>query len=88
MVDTGLNTLKGGRIKRLEKYLLDDKTNMITYGDCVSNIDIEKLFQFHKSHGKIITITGVHPPARFGELIEKDGSVISFEENLKAQQDS
>ena len=80
LVDTGLNTLKGGRIKRLEKYLLDDKTNMITYGDCVSNIDIEKLFQFHKSHGKIITITGVHPPARFGELIEKDGSVISFEE--------
>jgi glucose-1-phosphate cytidylyltransferase len=79
LVDTGLNTLKGGRIKRLEKYLTDD-INMITYGDGVADIDINKLVEYHKSHGKTITVTGVHPPARFGELAEKEGSVLSFEE--------
>lgn len=79
LVDTGLNTLKGGRIKRLEGYL-DSDVNMLTYGDGVADIDISKLVEHHKSHGKILTITGVHPPARFGELIEKDGKVISFEE--------
>jgi glucose-1-phosphate cytidylyltransferase len=79
LVDTGLNTLKGGRIKRLEKYLTDD-INMITYGDSVADINITKLVAFHKSYGKTLTITGVHPPARFGELIEKEGRVITFQE--------
>ena len=79
LVDTGLNTLKGARIKRIEKYLNDD-INMVTYGDGVADINIKNLVKFHKSHGKTITITGVHPPARFGELIEKDGKVVSFEE--------
>jgi glucose-1-phosphate cytidylyltransferase len=79
LVDTGLNTLKGGRIKRLEHYLTDD-INMITYGDGVSDIKLDKLVEYHKSHGKTITVTGVHPPARFGELIEEEGRVISFEE--------
>jgi len=79
LVDTGLNTLKGARIKRVGKYL-DDNINMVTYGDGVADINIKKLVEFHKSHRKTITITGVHPPARFGELIEKDGRVISFEE--------
>ena len=79
LIDTGLNTLKGARIKRLEKYIVDD-INMVTYGDGVADININNLVDFHKSHGKIITITGVHPPARFGELIEKDGQVVSFEE--------
>lgn len=79
LVDTGLNTLKGGRIKRVEKYL-DDEINMLTYGDGVADIDIMKLLDFHKSHGKTLTVTGVRPPSRFGELIEKDGRVISFEE--------
>ena len=79
LVDTGLNTLKGGRIKRLENHLIDD-INMVTYGDGVADIDIKELIEFHKSHGKIITVTGVNPPARFGELIEKDGHVLSFEE--------
>ena len=72
LVDTGLNTLKGGRIKRIENYLTDD-INMLTYGDSVADIDITKLVEFHKSHGKTITITGVHPPSRFGELIERTG---------------
>ena len=79
LINTGLNTLKGGRIKRVEKYL-DPDMNMITYGDGVIDLDINKLVEFHKSHGKIITITGVHAPARFGELIEGDGKVISFKE--------
>ena len=79
VVDTGLNTLKGARIKRVEKFL-DDEVNMVTYGDGVADMDISKLIEFHHSHGKTITITGVHPPARFGELIEENGRVRSFEE--------
>lgn len=79
LVDKGLNTLNDARIKRVEKYL-DDDINMVTYGDGVADINIEELVEFHKSHGITITIAGVHPPARFGELIEKDGQVVSFEE--------
>jgi len=79
LVDTGLNTLKGGRIKRIEKYL-DDEINMLTYGDGVANIDIKKLVDFHKSHGKIVTVSGVRPPSLFGEIIEENNKVISFEE--------
>ncbi|HEY4505495.1 MAG TPA: glucose-1-phosphate cytidylyltransferase [Candidatus Paceibacterota bacterium] len=79
MIDTGLNSLKGARLKKLEKYL-DDDINMMTYGDGVANVNIEELVKFHKSHGKILTITGVRPPSRFGEIIEKDSKVISFEE--------
>ncbi len=79
LIDTGLNTLKGGRIKRVEKYL-DPEMNMLTYGDGLANININNLIEFHKSHGKIITITGVHPPSRFGELYEKSGKVLTFEE--------
>jgi len=78
LVDTGIDTLKGARIKRVEKYL--DDINMVTYGDGVADINIKELVKFHKSHNKIITISGVHPPARFGEIIEKNGRVISFEE--------
>ena len=79
LVDTGLNTLKGARIKRIENYL-DSNINMITYGDGVCDININELVEYHKSHGKMITITGVHPPARFGELIEKESQIVSFEE--------
>jgi glucose-1-phosphate cytidylyltransferase len=79
LVDTGLNTLKGGRIKRVEKYL-DDEINMLTYGDGLSNIDIKLLIEYHKNHNKILTISGVNAPSRFGELNEKDGIVQSFTE--------
>jgi len=79
LIDTGVNTLKGARIKRVEKYL-DENINMVTYGDGVADINFNKLVEFHKSHKKMVTITGVHPPARFGELIEKDGVVIAFKE--------
>ena len=79
VIDTGVNTLKGARIKRIEKYL-ESETNLLTYGDGVCDVNIKDLLSFHNSHGKTVTITGVHPPARFGELIEKDGLVTSFTE--------
>jgi len=79
LIDTGLNTLKGARIKRLEKHLTNN-INMVTYGDGVADINIEKLLNFHKSHKRIMTITGVHPPARFGEVIENNNIIKKFKE--------
>ena len=85
LVDTGLDTLKGGRIKRVEKYLESD-INMLTYGDGVADINIKDLVDFHNFHGKTVTISGVHPPARFGELLEKDGKVNVFQEKPQTSQ--
>lgn len=79
LVDTGIDTLKGGRIKRVEQYL-DDDVNMLTYGDGVADVNIGDLVSFHRSHGKTVTLTGVRPPSRFGELNIEDGRVLSFEE--------
>ena len=79
VVDTGLNTEKGARIKRVGS-LLTDENNMITYGDGLADIDIGRLVDFHLSHGKLVTVTGVHPPARFGEITESDGLVTAFSE--------
>jgi glucose-1-phosphate cytidylyltransferase len=83
LIDTGQETLKGGRIKRIEKYL-DSEVNMLTYGDGLANINLNKLLDFHKSHNKTVTITGVRRPARFGELIEEDGRILSFAEKPQA----
>jgi len=77
LVDTGLNTLKGGRIKMVEKFL-DPDINMLTYGDSVANVNLIELVKFHKSYDKTITITGVHAPARFGEIIEKNDHNVYF----------
>lgn len=85
LVDTGLNTLKGGRLKRIEKYL-DDDINLLTYGDGVADINIRELVEFHKSQDKIVTISGVHPPARFGELVAEGNELISFEEKAQTSQ--
>lgn len=79
LIDTGQNSMTGGRVKRLEKYLRDD-TFMVTYGDGVCDVDIRELIKFHKSHGKIATVTAVRPPARFGELIIKDDLNARFSE--------
>ena len=79
LVDTGLNTLKGGRIKRLERYVKSDNFHL-TYGDGVSNINLNELDRFHMKHGNIGTITGVHPPSRFGEMVIEGDNVIHFEE--------
>lgn len=84
LADTGLHTLKGGRIKRLEEYL--DDVNMLTYGDGVADIDINELLEYHKKHGKLVTISGVKPPSRFGELVEAKGKVTSFEEKPQSSQ--
>ncbi|MGA1823452.1 MAG: glucose-1-phosphate cytidylyltransferase [bacterium] len=78
-VDTGQETLKGGRIKRVEKYIQSDLFHL-TYGDGVGNIDLTKLVAFHKSHGCIGTVTAVHPPSRFGEMVLDGDGVKEFEE--------
>ena len=79
LINTGTKTLKGGRLKRIEKYL-DNDVNMLTYGDGLADINLKNLLNFHKSHGKIITISGVRPPARFGELTEEKKLVTTFDE--------
>ena len=82
-VDTGfLNTMTGGRLKRMKDYI-NNETFLLTYGDGLANINIDKLISFHKNHGKLVTITAVHPGARFGELIINGCNVSSFEEKLK-----
>jgi glucose-1-phosphate cytidylyltransferase len=79
LVETGPNTATGGRIKRLKDYV-GDETFMLTWGDGVCDIDIPALLAFHRSHGKLATVTAVRPPARFG-LIELDGDkVVKFSE--------
>jgi len=79
LLDTGVDTLKGGRIKKAQKYV-EDENFFLTYGDGISDINIKELLEFHKSHGKIITVSGVKPPSRFGELIVQGNKVESFEE--------
>jgi glucose-1-phosphate cytidylyltransferase len=79
LVDTGDSALKGCRIKRIEKYV-DGDIFMLTYGDGVADIDLQKLLAFHESHGRIGTVTGVRPPSRFGEMVTNDNQVTSFTE--------
>lgn len=84
-IDTGLSTLKGGRIKRLEPYI-KGRYFHLTYGDGLSNVNIDKLDKFHRSHKKIGTVTAVRPPSRFGEMAIEGDYVKEFEEKpqLKA----
>lgn len=77
--ETGAASMTGSRIKQIEKYI-DDDSFMLTYGDGVCNVDIKKLVEFHKSHGKIGTVTGVLPPSRFGELMIENNTVKTFTE--------
>lgn len=78
--ETGLNSMTGARLYKIRHYLESEETFMLTYGDGVANIDISKLLAFHKAHGKLMTVTGGHPPGRFGEL-EIDGQqVVGFNE--------
>jgi glucose-1-phosphate cytidylyltransferase len=81
LIDTGIGTLTGGRIKRLEKFLRNE-TFFLTYGDGLCDIDISKLFQFHKQNKKIITVTAVRPPARFGSLTINNNNVTEFNEKV------
>lgn len=80
LANTGLETMTGGRIKRVEKYV-DEDTFMLTYGDGVSDIDIKALLTYHNSHGRIATVTSVHPVSRYGVLeIGDKGKVLNFAE--------
>jgi glucose-1-phosphate cytidylyltransferase len=79
LVDTGVHTLTGGRVKRLERWLADG-TFMVTYGDGVSDIDVRELLRFHRSRGKLATVTAVRPPARFGGLSFNGDLVTRFVE--------
>jgi glucose-1-phosphate cytidylyltransferase len=78
LLDTGLDNLKGSRIKQAESLMGD--VNFMTYGDGVCSVDLDQLLSFHKDHGKAVTMTGVHPPSRFGELNLEGNQVVSFEE--------
>ena len=85
LVDTGLTTMTGGRVKRLAPYL-GNAPFMLTYGDGVADIDVLELKRFHESHGKLVTVTTVHPGARFGELV-LDGSIVkTFKEKPQTEQ--
>lgn len=79
LIDTGIPTLTGGRIKRLAPYL-GNETFMLTWGDGVSNVDLHRLLAFHRAHGKLATLTAVRPPARFGHLTFDGDQVIQFTE--------
>ena len=82
LVDTGLNSMTGGRLGRLKK-LLAEETFMLTYGDGLSNLDVNALIACHKANAKMVTVTTVHPGARFGELDIEDCVVKSFKKNHK-----
>jgi glucose-1-phosphate cytidylyltransferase len=84
LVDTGLHTQTGGRVKRLEAWLGNDPTFMLTYGDGLADVDISALARFHESHGRLATVTTVRPPARFGGLVFRGDCVSEFTEKPQA----
>lgn len=79
LADTGEKSLKGSRLKKVEKYIADE-TFMMTYGDGVADVDINALLAFHEGHGKLVTVTGINPTSRFGELKVDGDRVESFSE--------
>jgi glucose-1-phosphate cytidylyltransferase len=85
LIDTGLNTLTGGRVKRMKSYIKDEPF-LLTYGDGLSDVDIESLVKFHKSHGKMVTMTAVRPSARFGELEIDGNKITTFKEKPQMHQ--
>ena len=87
LVDTGLDTMTGGRIKRIQRFIGDD-TFLMTYGDAVSDVDLDELVRFHKTHGKIVTITAVNVGQRYGimEIDEEDSTIRAFREKDEIDQ--
>ena len=85
LIDTGRKTMTGGRLKRLTKHLKNE-TFMMTYGDGLSNVNIKKLINFHKKNKKMVTLTAVRPPARFGALKLKGNSITYFKEKSKVDE--
>ncbi len=82
LIDTGLNNQKGSRLKQVES-LADDDINMLTYGDGLADVNLINLLKFHKTHGKMVTITGARTTSRFGELDEIDGRIMRYSEKPK-----
>lgn len=85
LVDTGIDSMTGGRIKRMRDFI-GEEPFLLTYGDGVSNINIDELIRFHESKGKMVTVSAVHPGARFGELSITDDVVTSFDEKPQTRQ--
>ena len=85
LVDTGLNSMTGGRVRRMKSFI-GNETFLLTYGDGLSDINIDDLIDFHKSHGKMVTVSAVHPGARFGELEMDNNVVTSFKEKPQIKQ--
>ena len=86
LVDTGLNTMTGGRLKRIYEYVKNEKAFCMTYGDGLGDVNITELIKFHENHGKKVTITAVNPPGRFGAIeIGHDQKVTSFKEKPKGE---
>jgi glucose-1-phosphate cytidylyltransferase len=86
LIDTGIDTNTGGRIKRLQPYL-GTETFMLTWGDGVSDIDLTELLEFHRSHGKLATVTAVLPVARFGQMVVSGANVTEFSEKPQTTTD-
>lgn len=85
LADTGPNAMTGARVRKIRKYIGNDEDFLLTYGDGVGDINIEKLIEFHKNHGRVLTVTGVLPSGRFGELMNSpDGIVTEFNEKPQA----
>ncbi|MDO9372320.1 MAG: glucose-1-phosphate cytidylyltransferase [Gammaproteobacteria bacterium] len=80
LVDTGMDSMTGGRLHRLESTLRPHGTFMLTYGDGVSDVDVNRLLAFHKAHGKLATVTTVRPPARFGGIVFDGDRIVEFKE--------
>ena len=81
LIDTGSNSMTGGRLKKLSKFINKNENFFMTYGDGLSSVNLDHLYKFHIKHGKIGTVTAVHPPARFGELkLNKNSKVLTFKE--------
>ncbi len=85
LADTGDAAQTGARIKRIRKYIGDDENFLLTYGDGLADLDIGALIDFHQAHGKVMTVTGVRPPGRFGEIESDDqGRILEFNEKPQA----
>lgn len=85
LAETGMKAMTGARIKRIKRYVADEDNFMLTYGDGVGDVDLDALMKFHRAHGKILTVTGVRPPGRFGELMaDKEGKITEFNEKPQA----
>jgi glucose-1-phosphate cytidylyltransferase len=85
LIDTGENSMTGGRLKRVAAYLKDEDAFCFTYGDGVANVDISDTIAFHRRHGKLATVTAVRPPARFGALKLEDDTVRGFQEKPEGE---